>query len=161
MMTNEQANQATTSETLEMIAQELFENKSTIAELRGLSEDELEAIYTLGFNAYRQGKYQDAAQTFSMLTVYNHFEAKYHKGLAASCQMMELFPEAVQAYGGALAIDPLDPEPKLHIAECLIALGEIDDAKEMLRYVLEEVEDQETSVIRDRANVLLEAIGSE
>ncbi|MBC05422.1 SycD/LcrH family type III secretion system chaperone [Thalassospira sp.] len=159
-MTTEQTSDSINPEVIETMATELFENKSTIAALRGLGEDELEAIYALGFNAYRQGKYHDAAQTFSMLSVYNHFEPKYHKGLAASCQMMQMFPEAIQAYGAALAIAPLDVEPKLHIAECLIAIGEIDDAKEMLGYVLEEVEGEEASAIRDRANVLLDALAS-
>ena len=159
-MTTEQTGEKINPEVIETMAQELFENKSTIAALRGLSEDELEAIYALGFNAYGQGKYRDAAQTFSMLAVYNHFEPKYHKGLGACCQMMQMFAEAIQSYGAALVLAPLDVDPKLHIAECLIAIGEIDDAKEMLGYVLEEVEDIAESPIRDRANILLNALES-
>ncbi|NIZ03776.1 SycD/LcrH family type III secretion system chaperone [Thalassospira lucentensis] len=157
-MTTEQTAEAFNPEVLETMTQELFDNKSTIAALRGMGEDELEAIYTLGFNAYSQGKYHDAAQTFSMLSVYNHLEPKYHKGLGACCQMLQMFPEAIQSYGAALTLAPLDADPKLHIAECLIAIGEIDDAKEMLAYVLEEVEDIGESPVRDRANVLLDAL---
>ncbi|MCC9620359.1 SycD/LcrH family type III secretion system chaperone [Thalassospira sp. MA62] len=159
-MTTEQTTEAFNPEVLETMVQELFENKSTIAALRGLGEDELEAIYTLGFNAYAQGKYHDGAQTFSMLSVYNHFEPKYHKGLAACCQMLQMYPEAIQSYGAALTLAPLDVDPKLHIAECLIAIGEADDAKEMLGYVLEELEDQAESPLRDRANVLLDALST-
>ena len=45
-------------------AAQKFLNGSTIKELRGITNDEMEAVYSLAFNYYRTGKFEEAEKLF-------------------------------------------------------------------------------------------------
>lgn len=128
----------------------------TIGQVHGFTEEEYEAVYNLGFNQYNQGKFEEAARYFRFLTYYNHLEPRYAKALGACLQMLERYPDAISAHTMALVMNAMDPEPMLRIAECLIAMGQLTDAAEMLDGVLKVCAEVGThQAIQTRAAALL------
>lgn len=114
------------------LADALLNQYLTIGDLHGLTRTDYEAVYNLGYNQYNQGKYLDAARTFSFLTFHDHLEPRFHKALGACLQMLGQYRQAVASQATALVLDATDPEPMLRIGECMIALGDIADAQEVL-----------------------------
>jgi len=100
----------------------------TLAELRGLSPQDMEAIYGLAYNFYTRNKWQQAEKTFAFLCVYSHFDKRFWKGLAASRQMGKKYLPAADAYSYMAICDIEDPEPHFQAARCLIAAKQLKKA---------------------------------
>jgi len=107
-------------------------NGATMKRLHGISDSEMEAVYTLGYNLYNQAKYLEAAKAFTFLVQHDHLERKYYKALGSAMQMLKRYKDALQNYGMAATFDLTDPEPNFHAAECLIALGMLTEARDAL-----------------------------
>lgn len=106
----------------------------TVASLRGISPRRLEAYYALGYNAFRCGRLQDAQLLFSFILMNNHLDGRTHKALGLTFQAMRQFEQALKSYGAASLMAMTDPEPPVRIAECLLALGRIDEASGALDF---------------------------
>jgi len=113
-------------------AAQKFLDGATIKELRGISNDEMEAVYSLAFNYYRTGKYDEAGKLFNFLALFDHLNAKFWIGLGAVRQVQKDFAGAVQAYGYASFLDLSNPKPQLHAAECFLAMGDKRNAASSL-----------------------------
>ena len=109
-----------------------FMNGSTIKELKGISNNELEAVYSLAFNYYRTGKFDEAEKLFNFLALFDHLNQKFWMGVGAVRQVKKDFPGAVQAYGYASFLDLANPKPQLHAAECFLAMGDKRNAASSL-----------------------------
>lgn len=131
---------------LAAVAQELagfmLDDGGTLAQVYGLQDQELEAVYALGFNFYNQARWLDALKVFSFLVAHNHFERRYQVARAACLQMLKQYDEALKAYVIAHVMDITDPLVALHIAECLIAQGKREDALTALETVRAQTEDK-------------------
>ena len=75
-----------------------FANGATLKEVRGITNDELEAVYSLGFGYYTTGKFEEAQK------------------------------KAIASYGYSSFLDLENPKPQLHAAECYLALGDKGNA---------------------------------
>ncbi|HEV8051387.1 MAG TPA: SycD/LcrH family type III secretion system chaperone [Parachlamydiaceae bacterium] len=100
--------------------------------LSQLSPDSLSALYSMGYQLYRNGKYEDAKCFFRFLTLNNSFERKYWMGLGACYQMLKLYNEAIECYSAAAIQDPTDPYVHLHAADCYFHMHNLAKAKEAL-----------------------------
>ena len=109
-----------------------FTEGATIKELRGISNNELEAVYSLAFNYYRTGKFDEAEKLFNFLALFDHLNQKYWIGVGAVRQVKKDFSGAVQAYGYASFLDLANPKPQLHAAECFLAMGDKRNAASSL-----------------------------
>ena len=109
-----------------------FTEGATIKELRGISNNELEAVYSLAFNYYRTGKFDEAEKLFNFLALFDHLNQKYWMGVGAVRQVKKDFSGAVQAYGYASFLDLSNPKPQLHAAECFLAMGDKRNAASSL-----------------------------
>ena len=109
-----------------------FMNGSTIKELKGISNNELEAVYSLAFNYYRSGKFDEAEKLFNFLALFDHLNPKFWMGVGAVRQVKKDFSGAVQAYGYASFLDLSNPRPQLHAAECFLAMGDKRNAASSL-----------------------------
>ena len=109
-----------------------FMNGSTIKELKGITNDELEAVYSLAFNYYRSGKFDEAEKLFNFLVFFDHLNQKFWMGVGAVRQVKKDFTGAVQAYGYASFLDLKNPKPQLHAAECFLAMGDKRNAASSL-----------------------------
>lgn len=119
----------------------------------------LEALYALGHQLYGQARYDDAAAVFEYLTVQDHTMPRYAVGTAASLQMLGRHELALGYYGYASLLDPLDPKPVFHGCECLLAMGDVVQAREGLESVLRDYDPGLRPDIQGRAKGLIELLG--
>lgn len=104
----------------------------TLKEIRGISNDELEAVYTVAYNFYRAGQYKEADTLFCFLTQFDHLNPKFWIGLGAVRQAKKEFEAAFDAYSYAAFLNARDPKPQYYAAVCLLALGEKEKAATVL-----------------------------
>lgn len=109
-----------------------FMNGATVKELKGITNEEMEAVYSLAYNYYRTGKFDEAEKLFNFLALFDHLNQKFWMGVGAVRQVKKDFSGAVQAYGYASFLDLSNPKPQLHAAECFLALGDKRNAASSL-----------------------------
>lgn len=110
----------------------LLEKGSTLKQLKGVTNDELEAVYALAFGYYQTGKYDEAHKLFQFLVLFDHLNAKYWFGLGAVQQALKDYQSAVVSYGYCSFLKLDNPKPQLHAAECFLAIGDKRNAASAL-----------------------------
>ena len=100
------------------------------------TQEELETVYGLAHNLYSTGRFDEALRYFAFLTLYRPTDPKFLLGLAASQQMSRNYEAAIQTYSFLTLLDPTDPGPTLRIGECLMLLGQADEARDSFRMVI-------------------------
>jgi type III secretion system low calcium response chaperone LcrH/SycD len=104
----------------------------TLKDLRGLSNDDLETIYSIGYNLYNQSKYDQAEPMFQFACFYGHNEPRYWMALANCRQMQKKYQAAIDAYGFSFMLNIKDPWPSIQAALCYLAMNNKDLARESL-----------------------------
>ena len=125
-----------------------FAAGKTVAEMRGLSPDEVEAIYSLGYTYYQVGKLDEAEKVFRFVCFMDHLDSKYWLALGAVLQSKRQLDEAVKVYANILLMNMNESRAYYRIAECKLALGNRAEAKEALE-MLEKTADVKTAVGRE------------
>ena len=136
---------------------------STLKQLKGVSNEELEAVYSLAFGYYRTGKFENAQKLFEFLVLFDHLNAKYWFALGAVQQAQKNFQKAIASYGYSSFLDLENPKPQYHAAECFLALGDKANAASSIM-ALEQYAPKNTEVGREylaKAAVLRKTIGEE
>lgn len=144
-------------------AAQAFMEGATMKELKGISNEEMEAVYSLAFNFYRTGKYDDAEKLFNFLALFDHLNAKFWFGVGAVRQAKKNYEMAVQAYAYASFLDITNPKPQYHAAECFLAMGDKRNAASSI-FALEEFSDANSEAgrtYRAKAEELKKLIGEE
>ncbi len=151
-----------TLENLEQIIDHFLSVGGVFKDAHGLSNEEMEAIYSVGYNLYQSGKYKDALNIFKFLCFFDHLEKKYWMGLGAVHQMMGNYERAVESYSYATLLDIEDPRPALHAADCYLILGNKEAAESALNAVIEfSGNDPAKKQFKERAETLLSMVKSE
>jgi type III secretion system low calcium response chaperone LcrH/SycD len=112
-------------------------NGKTIADMHGMSKQDIEAIYSVGYSLYNSGNYEKAHKVFQFLCWFAHLEAKYWLGLGAVRQQLKQYPTAIEAFSFATMLDITDPRPPMQAAECHLALGNKAEALSGLNGAIE------------------------
>ena len=139
----------------------LIQDQATLKQLKGVTNDELEAVYSLAFGYYQTGKYEDAHKLFQFLVLFDHLNAKYWFGLGAAQQALKDFKNAAVSYGYCSFLKLDNPKPQFHAAECFLALGDKRSAASALE-ALDAYCPKDTDVGREyraKAEKLRETIG--
>ena len=147
------------AETVKALAQDA----ATLKQLKGVTNAELEAVYSLAFGYYKTGKYEEAHKLFQFLVLFDHLNAKFWMGLGAVQQMEKDYKNAVVSYGYCSFLKLDNPKPQLHAAECFLALGDKRSAASALE-ALSAYCPKDTDVGREyraKAAKLRELIGEE
>lgn len=118
----------TTMKEIEAAAKKVFNDGATLGELKGITVNELDAVYQMGYGFYQTGRYDDADKVFRFLVLFDHLEPKYWTGLGAVQQVKKLYGDAVTSYGYASFLDLDNPKPQYFAAQCFLALGDKDNA---------------------------------
>lgn len=108
-----------------------------------ISDESIEALYAIAYELYRNGKYVDAEKCFLLMTLCKPAERKYWMGLGASYEMMHNYPKAIEAYGIAAILDPLDPMVHWHAANCFYSQGDETKALAVLKTAIEVANESE------------------
>lgn len=125
------------SEVVAEAIEKVFVKGQTLKDLRGFDDAQMETIYSLGFNFYQTGRYEDAEKVFKLLTLLDYSEVKYWLGFGAVQQAQRKFDQAVKSYAMGMMIDMHEPRLAYHAAECYIALGDKANAESALAAVEE------------------------
>ena len=141
----------------------LIEKGDTLKQLKGVTNDELEAVYSLAFSYYRTGKFDESLKLFQFLVLFDHLNAKYWMGLGAAQQVLKDYPNAVVSYGYSSFLNIENPKPQLHAAECFLAMGDKRNAASSLE-ALDAYCPKDTDIGREyraKAAKLRELVGEE
>ena len=141
----------------------LIKENATLKQLKGVSNEELEAVYSLAYGYYRTGKYDEALKLFQFLVLFDHLNAKFWMGLGAVQQVLKDYQNAVVSYGYCSFLKLDNPKPQLHAAECFLAMGDKRNAASSLE-ALNEYCPTDTDVGREyraKAAKLRELIGED
>ena len=141
----------------------LVKDKATLKQVKGVTNGELEAVYSLAFGYYRTGKYDEALKLFQFLVLFDHLNAKFWFGLGATQQAIKDYQGAVASYGYCSFLNLENPKPQYHAAECFLAIGDKRNAASSLE-ALNEYCPENTDVGREyraKAAKLREMIGQE
>ena len=127
----------------------------TIGDLRGLTTQDYEAAYCIGHTLYGRGQYEPAGQVFAFLVMNNPYDRRFSQALGSALQMQGKHADALGYYMAASVMDAADPVPLFHTAECLAALGQLQNACEALGFVVRLCKTPAQAELRERANALL------
>ena len=111
--------------------------KRTLADARGIDGAALESVYGIARELYANGQYERARQSFELLCLYDHEDARYWRALGACRELSKDYLGAASALTFAAAhIDRPDRSLQLSLAECLVAAGQLDAAERHLGELL-------------------------
>lgn len=106
---------------------------TTLRDVKGISDDEMDAAYTVAYNHYSVGRYEDAESIFNFLILLDHLNEEYWMGLGASCQAQKKFKEALSAYQNVVGnLNVENYKAAYYAAECLLGLGDKENAAKAL-----------------------------
>jgi type III secretion system low calcium response chaperone LcrH/SycD len=144
-------------EEIERIAAQLQEQLHaglTYGDILGVTEAELEAAYAVAHRFYEVADYEQAERMFNLLVINDPFDKRFGFSLGATLQMQGKYDDAIVRYGMSSLLDPKDPQPCYHTAECLLHKGERQDALDMLDICLDRAKDPAHDDLRQRALAL-------
>ena len=109
----------------------------TLAEARGIDDAALESMYGIARELYVSGQYARAQQSFEILCLYDHENARYWRALGACRELSKDYLGAATAltFAAAHTARP-DRSLQLSLAECLMAAGQLDAAERHLDELL-------------------------
>lgn len=113
-----------------------FEKGGTWKELLHYDENLMQTQYQKAYDLYQKADYKSAAAVFSYLTVLNPYDYNYWMGLGIAKQSDRFYEEAIVSYTAAEAMNPENPLPHLHLAQCFYALNAHDQAVEHLKQAI-------------------------
>ncbi|HCE3213202.1 SycD/LcrH family type III secretion system chaperone VcrH [Vibrio parahaemolyticus] len=146
----------------QMQAEELLsflEEGGTLKMLHDVSADTIEHIYAVGYNFFQSGKIEQAAKVFQLLSMLDHYQARFFIGLGAARQELGEYLQAIDAYSYAALVDINDPRPSFHSAECHLKLEQLTEAESGF-YSAKEMSAGKSQYadLHQRAGIMLEAV---
>lgn len=127
----------TSGKYLEFMVHGFMNGLITLQELEGISDEEMETVYALGYNFFTYGKYEAAKDIFTGLTAYAPYTSHYWRALGAVNQQLKDYTEAIAAYDMAVANDENDVVSYVYRGESQILSGNVDPGLVDLKKVLE------------------------
>lgn len=97
---------------------EVFIEGKPPREAMEISVEFLNILYSIAYNSYNAGKYEEANQIFRMLDLLDPAIPRYILGLAATYHQIKDYDKAIAAYFSLTIIEPNSPIGFYHIADC-------------------------------------------
>ena len=95
--------------------------------------DTTESSYAEAYALYQAGKLDHAADLFRTLCTQDPMDPRFWFGLGSCLQESHDCQNALYAWAMAALLDPTNPYPHFHAAECLISLRKMPDAGKALK----------------------------
>ena len=100
-----------------------------IADLAGMTQEQLDAMYALAYQLYQADNFKDAAAIFQGLVLFDSSNSDYLMGLASSEQGLEHYERASDLFAMVCAHSGMtDPKPMYYSCICALKNGERDKA---------------------------------
>lgn len=148
-----------TEEVIEAAAQKITKQDVIPMKALGVTPEMMEGIYSHAYNMYNRGLYKDGANIFRLLLMLDFREPKYCMGLSACLHMEKNFEAAAQMYMMTAALDPGNPLPYYHAADCYIQLDKPTSARKSLEFAIDIAgDDPKYTVLVERSKLMHEAL---
>ncbi|KQO19573.1 tetratricopeptide repeat protein [Acidovorax sp. Leaf78] len=119
--------------TPEGIADAFVNHGVTLASAKGISDDDLEALYAVAYEHLAEGRAQDAVEDLLLLVTHDAWEPRFQFAYALALQMLGHHEAAAQHYAQALLMDATNAGCILRLGECMEAMGNAQEAEEAFR----------------------------
>jgi len=129
---------------------------ATVADLKGVTPDMLEGVYSLAHRFYQAGQLEEAETFFRFLCLYDFYNAEYALGLGAVMQLKRDHEAAIGMYAVAQTLALDDDRPMFHVGQCRLAQGKLRQARECFEAVARRAAGSD---LGQRAEAYLQAIG--
>ncbi|MDE3046391.1 MAG: tetratricopeptide repeat protein [Verrucomicrobiota bacterium] len=107
---------------------------SVVRDSDAMGEKEIGNFYAYAFSLYQAGDWTRAAEIFQVLCERCPFEPKFWFGLGASLQQEgKDFEKALRAWAMTAFLEPENPYPHFHAAECASSLKRPEEAAAALQ----------------------------
>lgn len=127
-----------------------------------LTDETMEAVYTQGYNLYGQGKYKEASHVFRLLMLLDFTTPKYVLGLAACAHRQRDYENAANLYVLCAALDPTNPLPHFHAADCYLQVKLPSIALFSLNAAIQAAGDQKQyALVKERATLMKKALSEQ
>lgn len=106
------------------ILERAITGQETVGASMGLSPDNIEYLYSVGYQQFHSGNYQKALPMFSLVVLLDRKNTKYFKAIGECYFQMKQYKDAIDAFMSVHLIDIYDPWPFYRIAECYLKLND-------------------------------------
>lgn len=138
------------------------ENSVSIDDIPLVSDQAKEKIYGEAFRLYNNGKLDRAIELFQLLIIIDSENPKYAMGLGAAQQMKKNYQYAIDSYVQCSLLDPENPIPYFHTADCYIKMENPGSAIINLELAVEHSKScTRFSKLQERARMTIEALKRE
>ena len=145
--------------TPEGIADAFVNHGVTLATLKGLSEEDLEAVYSVAYGHLVEERPRDALEDLVLLVSHEPWDSRFQFAYALALQMLEQYEAAARHYAQAFLMDPLNAGCALRMGECLEAAGDPGEAANAYRACIDlSFLDAEFHLVRAHAESRLAAL---
>ncbi|WP_461535782.1 SycD/LcrH family type III secretion system chaperone [Spongorhabdus nitratireducens] len=120
------------SESYDNPLEEFLARGGTLQQLNGISDEAMEATYSMAHAHYESGNYEQAAEAFQYLCYHDHEEPRYFMGLGACQQMLKTYGQAAKTFFYVAGLDTSDPTPLFAMVDIYLALRNYDKALAVL-----------------------------
>lgn len=134
---------------------ELLQGGTTLGELAGMQPEHYEMLYASATQLYSAARYEDAEKIFTFLCIRNPRDQRFVFGLAACQQVQGKWEEAMTLYALLVPRDIENPVPPFHICECLVGLGQLAEAVDVLQDLVQRMPRAEHAELKQRASAML------
>ncbi|MDR1528112.1 MAG: tetratricopeptide repeat protein [Puniceicoccales bacterium] len=149
---------------LQDAAMQIVSGEFDIKEYYGISNEGLDAIYTVGHEMYKHKQYEEAKGVFTILCTLEPTSIKYLSACGSTYFMLEDYLNASQFFRLALINGDYTPKTLLRLAECTIKLELLELTerylRELIRIAAEEKfkNDKESQAYEARAQMMLAVV---
>jgi tetratricopeptide (TPR) repeat protein len=127
----------------------------TLQELRGITDEEMAAVASLGYTFYENGKLEEAKVIFEGLEAWNPNDGYTYSMLGAIYLLQNENEKAINALNEAIRLDPNNISAYVNRGEVLLKEGKLIEAAEDLKKAIElDKDEKDPSAMRARALVL-------
>jgi tetratricopeptide (TPR) repeat protein len=110
---------------------------STLPSFNRFSDEQVELIFSLGSNHFNQGKISLALDFFQILLIYRPLDPRFLFSVGLCLKNLYRYQEAIAPFCAAMGLDENPITAGLHLAECLAALGKVNDAQSLLNPIID------------------------
>ncbi len=127
---------------------------ATIAEMMGLSREELYMIANRGYELMQEGKLGQARQVFDGLVYLDPYDPYFYTVLGSVCQKQESYDDAVKCYDVGIRLQAWNINALANRGEILLNQGRLEEALRDLQLVIyyePDADNKNPSVVRTKA----------
>jgi tetratricopeptide (TPR) repeat protein len=127
-----------TEEMKSAIAKAVKENRDIFpVEVLKISDSTVDKYYEICRNLLSEKRFEDAINAYAFLTFLTPVYSNFWLGLGIAEQSLQNYQETILAYAMAIATDPNNIPAYVNFAQCCIALGHKDVARQLCEKALE------------------------